>query len=140
MDTEYQRKKDKIRQYVERAIETVSESEQKLLDAKDLADKSLIQVQYQKEKLRKMDVFINKMPESSHYTPSTSIHEHMDTLSNFIGSYVQNANHQLFTINNASAHMKGIFASSTVASGTIDASGNVIFSIAGEIRALWDLA
>ncbi len=133
MDLEYQRKKDNIKQDVERAIETVRESEQKLREVKDLADKSLIQVQDQKEKLGKMDVFINKMPESSHYTPSTAIHGHMDTLSNLIGSYAQSADRQLFVINNTLGHMSGTYASTTVTSGWIDSSNNVIFSIAGEI-------
>jgi len=133
VDPEYKSKKHKIKQDVERAIEIVSESEQKLRDVKDLADKSLIQVQDQKEKLGKMDVFINKMPESPHYTPSRSIHGHMDTLSNLMGSYVQSANRELFIINNALGNMSGTYASTTVASGWIDSSNNVIFSIAREI-------
>lgn len=134
MDPEYQRKKGKIKQDVERAIETVSESEQKLRDVKDLAEKSLIQVQDQKEKLSKMHAFFDRMPESSHYTPSTAIHGHMDTLSNLMGIYVQNANRQLFVINKSSSHMRGIYASATIASGTMDSSNNVFFSIVGEIN------
>lgn len=133
MNHEYQRKKDKIKQYVERAIEIIGESEQKLHDEKDLAEKSLIQVQNQKEKLGKMAVFIDKMPESSHYTPSTAINGHMDTVSTLMGSYVQNANRHLFSIKNALGHMKGTYASAIVASGTFDASNNGFFSIATEI-------
>lgn len=132
MDSEYQRKKEKIKQDVDIAIESVSESEQKLRDIKDSADKSYLKVLDQKEKLSKMAVFINTMPASS-YTPTTATQEHMDTLSKLMGAYVQDTKSQLSAINNASAHMNGIFASSIIASGTMDASGNVFFSIAEEI-------
>lgn len=132
MDSEYQRKKEKLKQDVDMAIESVSESEQKLRNVKDLANESYIKVIDQKEKLSKMAVFINTMPASS-YTPNTETLDHMDTLSRLMGAYVQDTKSQLSAINNASAHISGIFASSTVASGTMDASGNVFFSIAGEI-------
>lgn len=134
---EYQRKKDKIKQDVKRAIETTSESEQKLHELKDLAEKSLIQVRDQKERLGKMNVFINKMPESSQYIPSTSIDGYMETLSTLMVYNVQNANRQLFVINNTLGHMRGAFASTTVVSGTLDPSGNVILSIAGEISSYY---
>jgi hypothetical protein len=52
-------------------------------------------------------------------------------------SYAQNANRQLFVINNALGDMSGAYASTTVASGTLDPSGNVIFSIAGEISSYY---
>ncbi|MCK4799006.1 MAG: hypothetical protein KAT05_16655 [Spirochaetes bacterium] len=133
MITEYERKKEKIKQNVDVAFEKVTDSEQNLRSLRDSTETSLKQIKGQKERLGKVRSFLNDMPNSPHFTPSIETHEYMDTLGSLMGSVTQYVSYQNAKINSASQYFKGTYASATVTSGWVDSSFNMILPLADEI-------